>query len=300
MRHNQSNGPKRIAGRAPGKRARTFGGPVCIALVGQGLAQHSLAVLHAVEAQALGFDLQIDHLDPEAMVRARPSLAQMLDMLEIAGFAGANIASPYKRAALAHVDELSPSARATGAVTTILFRDGVRLGHNTTAWAFRESLRRSLGQRAPGDVLVLGAGPSGAAAAHALRDLGTGRLLIHDPVPDRAEALALDCNGIVADDPARVAEQVHGIVNACPVGGPKRPGLPIAAGALLDDHWVADMLEDPFDTALLQAARDRGSMVISGVGLAVFRLMRDFHLMTGMAPDVRRLRGQVEERRRAG
>ena len=269
--------------------------PIYIALIGHDLDRWSLPALHMSEAQAMGLDLQVDPLDPRAMVRARPHLVEMLDMLPLLGFAGACIASPYKRAAVAHVDELTPSARAAGAVTTMVFRDNARIGHNTTSWAFRENLRRVLGHTPPGRVLVLGAGPSGAAAGHALRDLGATALMIDDPQADRADALALDLDGTRVTDLEAAAAAADGIVNASPRGGVARPGSAIPTELLRPHHWVADLSDNPTDTELVRAARARGCRTFDGNGVAVFRALRDFHLLTGRAPDVKRLRATIRQ-----
>ena len=44
---------------------------------------------------------------------------------------GWNVTVPHKEAVLTHLDELSPAARAIGAVNTIVHRDGRLLGANT-------------------------------------------------------------------------------------------------------------------------------------------------------------------------
>ena len=268
--------------------------PIYVALVGHQLDRWKLPAIHAIEARAMGVNLLLDRIDPDAMVRARPPLAEMLDVLDLTGFAGALVASPYKRAAVAHVDELSPAAQAAGAVTTIVFRKGRRIGYNTSAWAFRENLRRALGDCKPGRVLLLGAGPTGAAIGHALRELGAKDLMIHDTRADRADALALDLCGTRVTDLADAAGKADGIVNATPWGGLHRPGIAIQPDLLRASHWVADVLDAPFDTALSQVARDRGCRVFNGVGMAVFRAMRDFNLLTGLAPNANRLRAAIE------
>lgn len=268
--------------------------PVYIALIGHGLDRWQLPSVHVTEAQAMGVELLLDRVDPSAMVRAQPNLTEMLDMLDLAGFSGALIASPYKRAAVAHVDELTPAAQVAGAVTTILFRKGRRIGHNSAAWAFRENLRFSMADTDPGRVLLLGAGPTGAAVGHALQELGATHLMIHDARPERAEALALDLCGTRVTDLAQAAARADGIVNATPWGSLHHPGISLPTSLLQDSHWVADVVEQPFDTELVQAARARGCRVFNGAGMAVFRAMRDFNLLTGLAPDAHRLRRSVE------
>ena len=69
--------------------------------------------------------------------------------------------------------DLAPDAAAIGAVNTVVFDGGRRIGHNTDCWGFAESFRA--GPRAAHRstrVVQFGAGGGGAAVAHALLELG--------------------------------------------------------------------------------------------------------------------------------
>ena len=103
----KAQGSKIFVGRQP-----ELSGPQFIALIGHDLNRYLLPRLQEAEARALGIDLKVDLLDPLSMARARPHLTEMLSMLPMLGFAGACIASPYKRAAVEHVDGLSLAAQA--------------------------------------------------------------------------------------------------------------------------------------------------------------------------------------------
>ncbi len=62
--------------------------------------------------------------------------------LRALGFAGANVTVPHKEAVLPLMDELTPVAKAIGAVNTIIVRpDGSLLGDNTDAAGFMMDLR---------------------------------------------------------------------------------------------------------------------------------------------------------------
>ena len=65
------------------------------------------------------------------------------------------------------------------------------------------------------------------------------------------------------------------------------------AGLALDnlraDHWVADIVYFPLETALLAEARTRGCHVAHGGDMAVFQAVGAFRLFTGREPDVDRM-----------
>jgi len=67
------------------------------------------------------------------------------------------------------------------------------------------------------------------------------------------------------------------------------PGLPIDPDLLEQRHWVAEVVYFPLETALLQAAAQRGCRVVNGGGMAVYQAVGAFELFTGVAPDVERM-----------
>ena len=89
----------------------------------------------------------------------------------------------------------------------------------------------------------------------------------------------------VATDLDSAVERATGLVNATPVGMAKYPGLPFAAELLSPQHWVAEIIYFPAETALLKLARQRGCRTLSGLGMAVNQAVRAFELFTGRAPD---------------
>ncbi len=66
--------------------------------------------------------------------------------------------------------------RALGAVNTVVFSDGRRVGHNTDWWGFAESFKLGLQGANLQRVVQLGAGGAGAAVAYAMLKLGAQRL----------------------------------------------------------------------------------------------------------------------------
>jgi shikimate 5-dehydrogenase len=59
------------------------------------------------------------------------SLPQLLDAVQRQGCAGVNITHPCKQSVIPLLDELSEDAATIGAVNTVDFSAGKRIGHNT-------------------------------------------------------------------------------------------------------------------------------------------------------------------------
>jgi len=274
---------------------------VIVGLVGRGIGLSRTPRMH--EAEGAGFGLRYVYrlLDTDLMGEPRPGLGELLRAAEIAGFAGLNVTYPYKREAIALLDELSATARAVGAVNTIVLRDGRRFGHNTDCWGFRESFRREMQGAARDRVLLIGAGGAGGAVANALLEEGAGRVLIADAdrraaaeLVDRLAARAGPGRIDVAGDVAAAMAGVDGIVNATPVGMAHMPGSPVPLDRLTARLWVADIVYFPIETELLRAARDRGCRTLPGSGMAVFQAVRAFELFTGLKPDHRRMKATFD------
>jgi shikimate dehydrogenase len=156
------------------------------------------------------------------------------------------------------LDELSDSARAIGAVNTVVLRDRRLIGHNTDGSGWEWAFRRASPQADLSQVVLLGAGGAGAAIAHALLRLGALKLLIFDTEPVRAAALASrfeQTHGSSrvehATDLAAALERAQGLVHATPTGMAHSPGLPLPAALLRSDLWVSEIVYFPLETELL-------------------------------------------------
>ncbi len=162
---------------------------VQVGLIGAGIQASRSPHLHESEARAAGFAYSYHLFDLAQLNVGIAALPQLLANLQTQGFAGVNITHPCKQAIIPLLDELSPDAAAIGAVNTVVFAAGKRIGHNTDCSGFAESFRRGLADVARRHVVLLGAGGAGAAVATAALQSSVIRLLIHDVESHRATAL---------------------------------------------------------------------------------------------------------------
>ena len=266
---------------------------VRVGLVGRGIQLSRTPEMHKAEGRAQGLDYSYVLIDPEQPENDLP-LADLIARAEAEGFAGLNVTYPFKRDVIQLLDELSPSAKKVGAVNTVVFRDGLRHGHNSDFWGFAESFRNGLSGISLGNVLLLGAGGAGGAVAHALRDVGVRTVQVYDQYVDAARHLAAAVDGAVVEDLAIAAAAADGIVNTTPMGMEKMPGMAIDARLIDPRHWVGDIVYFPRETELLAQARLRGCRVLDGSGMAVFQAVRAFELFSGLVPDPNRMRATFE------
>ncbi|CAN0624725.1 Shikimate dehydrogenase (NADP(+)) [Burkholderia multivorans] len=267
-----------------------------IGLIGQGIGGSLSPAMHEEEGYHQGFSYVYRRIDLDALGVTVDALPQLLAAAEQMGYTGLNITHPCKQRVIEHLDALSDDARALGAVNTVLFKDGKRIGHNTDWSGFAKSFRRGLPDASLARVVQLGAGGAGAAVAHAALAMGAAELTILDVDATRASALADELQrrfpaaAVTAGrELAAAVRAATGLIHATPTGMAKHPGLPLPAELLHPGMWVADIVYFPLDTALIKAAREAGCRTLPGGGMAVYQAVDAFEIFTGRTPDAERM-----------
>jgi shikimate dehydrogenase len=271
---------------------RTF----VLGLVGAGIGASLTPAMQEREGRANGLSLTYRRVDAERLGLGPDDLPALLDWAHRLGFDGLNVTHPFKQAVVPLLDELSEDAADLGAVNTVVFRDGRRLGHNTD-WsgyssAFRAALPEAVGDR----VVLVGAGGAGVAVGYGLLRQGAEHVAVLDADPERAQACVVRLAKRYGDDRVGVAQdlgtslsEAGGVVNATPIGMVGHPGTSVPFHLLRPDLWVSDVVYFPLETQLLAVARERGCRVLPGGGMAVHQAVGAFELFTGRPPDVDRM-----------
>jgi shikimate dehydrogenase len=266
-------------------------------LIGRDILASRSPWLHECEADAQGVRLVYSLHDFAALGLDEGDLLRILAAAEAMGFAGVNVTHPYKQAVIAHLDDMSPAAAKIGAVNTVAFAGGKRVGHNTDVSGFAESFRSGLPGVATGLVVQIGAGGAGSATAHALLESGVVSLALFDQDIVKRGALAdklrHDFGADRISEPADLAHTLagaDGIVNATPMGMARYPGSPVPKAMIEPRHWVADIVYVPLETELLHDARMMGCRTLDGSGMAVYQAAAAFDIFTGLSANRMRMR----------
>ena len=267
-----------------------------VGLIGEGIQASLSPALHEEEAKNHGLTLHYRLIDLAEDGRSVADLPRLIDTAEAEGFDGLNITHPCKQAVLPLLTDLSEDARAIGAVNTVVFREGKRMGFNTDCSGFAMSFRQKLGEEPRRRVVLLGAGGAGAAIAHAAMSLGVEQLFIVDRDHERANALARGVAErypgrlvVSADKLATAAKRADGVIHATPTGMVGHPGLAFDPSLLRPEMWVAEIVYFPLETELLRAARERGCRTLDGGGMMVWQAVGAFEHFTGIRPDAARM-----------
>ena len=214
-----------------------------IGLIGENLSHSYSKEIHALLSAPYTYSL---------CPLPRAALPEFLKTTELSGF---NVTIPYKKEILPYLSGQSACARRLGSVNTVIrTRDGYQ-GYNTDYAGFSYLLAQS-GLRISGKkVLVLGNGGVCPTVCAVLADRGAEVVVISRRGENNYENLERHAD-------ARV------IVNTTPVGMyPENGKSPVSLARFPVLEGVLDLIYNPFETALLAEARERGLTAVCGISM---------------------------------
>jgi shikimate dehydrogenase len=258
-----------------------------LGLVGYPLAHSLSPTLHhaALNEAGLKGEYRLFPLPPHDTTR----LAHLLERMRHGEMDGLNVTIPHKQSVLSLLDELTPTAKAIGAVNTIVRRDTSLIGHNTDAAGFLADLQRVF-PVPPGIALVLGAGGAARAVTFALHQSGW-QVWVAARRAEQAENLLAQIAPqgrplLLQTLSAAEIDAVRLIVNTTPLGmspqidaSPWPEHLPFPAQA-----GVYDLIYNPGETKLMRAAHAAGLPAWGGLGMLIEQAALAFELWTGIRP----------------
>ena len=217
--------------------------------------------------------------------------------LKALGAAGFNVTIPHKISVMKFLDEVDESARAVGAVNTVVNAGGVLRGFNTDVYGVREALKIAKPSRSE-PALVIGAGGAARASIAALLNLGFQEIIIANRTLERARELArwireMGQSAIACglEEGRMRARRCSVIINATPIGmHPNISETPIESDDIPGGAIVLDLVYNPLKTRLLEEAERAGAKPISGIEVLVYQGAYAFRLWTGREAPVEVMR----------
>jgi shikimate dehydrogenase len=253
---------------------------------------HSLSPpMHEAAYAAAGLDARYVTFEP-----APDAIAAVIAGAGALGIAGLNVTTPFKAAALDHVDP-SPLAARIGAVNTIHFGADPPEGYNTDAAGVRRALDRHDVGLDGASAVVVGAGGAGRAIAVALDDGGARVAVANrtDAKADEVAALLSRGAGHGLDELADVVPAADLLVNATTVGL-ESDRSPVPAELLGPDLTVMDAVYRPVETRLLREAAAAGAKTIDGGWMLLYQGAVAFERWTGRDAPVEAMHGALRAR----
>lgn len=198
---------------------------------------------------------------------------------------GSNVTMPLKLDAVALADGAADWAVAAGAANVLMMRQGKLVAANTDVSAIGTLLARLHEAKARmGSITLLGNGGAARAALVALKLIGI--TMVRIQARDVAEAIKLAVEFGLDAEPVVFTAPIasDGLINATPLGMAGRDCLNCDLHRMPDQGWVLDMVYDPVDTPLIEAARARGLQAVTGLNMLVEQAATSFKLFFGQEP----------------
>ena len=211
-------------------------------------------------------------------------LAPMLRAFVLAGVEGLNVTVPLKESILPLLDRLDPTARAIGAVNTVVVHTRKTVGYNTDGRGFLLALQELGWRPRATHAVLLGAGGAARAVAWELSRWPGAHVTIANRHVARARRLAawlaqLRPKATIEAVPLAAVRlnAAQLVVNATTVGMRAADPSPIDPAALRRGTLVYDLIYHR-DTALVHAARRRGCLAAGGLSMLLYQGAESFRL----------------------
>tara|TARA_B100001971_G_C18112368_1_gene494903 strand:+ start:79 stop:909 length:831 start_codon:yes stop_codon:yes gene_type:complete len=245
--------------------------------------KHSLSPkLHGYWIDQYGFDTRYDLLPVEP-----ENLENALHSLLVNGYTGCNLTLPHKTEALKHMSVISDTAKAIGAVNTVVVQsDGSLFGDNTDAYGFIQSLNTQCSgwQKTVTSALIIGAGGAAKAVLFGLKDAGIDNITVANRTIEKAKSL---CDTAISISDIRdILPETDLIINTTSLGMAGQPPLDIDISALPKHAIVADIVYVPRKTDLLKQAEELGLKTAEGIDMLLHQAVPAFEHWFDIRPDV--------------
>jgi shikimate dehydrogenase len=213
----------------------------------------------------------------------------ILDFKEQGG-KGCNITVPFKERAYALSQQLSPRAKAAGAVNTLIFSDnGVIIGDNTDGQGLVEDLLLNNVQLSQQRILIIGAGGAARGSILPLLAQRPTSITITNRTIEKAQRLVSEFQ----DDKLHYTalENISGhfdvIINSTSASLSNQ--LPaISSDVIANASCCYDMAYGNEPTCFIQWAKDLGvATTIDGLGMLVGQAAESFRLWRNVKPDTK-------------
>ncbi|GHU10708.1 shikimate dehydrogenase (NADP(+)) [Betaproteobacteria bacterium] len=265
--------------------------PAPYAVFGNPVAHSKSPRIHAAFARQTGEPLRY-----ETRLAPLEGFADAVRQFIVEGGKGANVTVPFKEAAFRLADELSPRARAAGAVNTLSFTAGRILGDNTDGAGLVRDIAINLAFPINGRrVLLLGAGGAARGALLPLLEQHPATLTLANRNEGKAKALAKLAQGAInVSSFAELAGQQFDLIINATSASLSGAALPLPDGIFAAGSLAYDMMYGQDETPFLAQARTAGAARrADGLGMLVEQAAESFFIWRQKRPQTHDLLAEL-------
>jgi shikimate dehydrogenase len=203
---------------------------------------------------------------------------QFIEFMQKKDFKGINVTLPYKKSVIPYLDEIDESAKAMGAVNTILNKDGKLYGYNTDFGGFLYMVKAHNVHMEGKKVVLIGNGGASAAVQAVCKHENAGQLVIVNRTPSE--------NTVSYDTMYTSHLDADIIINTSPVGM-----YPNITNAPIDVSWfhklecVMDVVYNPILTRMCFEAQEMDIKRVIGLEMLIAQAKYTFEIFNDMKFD---------------
>ena len=268
------------------------GHTVLTCLLGSPVAHSISPQMHNESFRTLGLDYVYLAFDVSL-----EQLKTTVESLKIMNARGFNLTMPHKNLVCDYVDHLSPAAKLSHSVNTVVNDNGVLTGHTTDGIGYMRAVEDAghsiLGKK----MTLLGAGGASSsvlvqAALDGVKeiDVFNRRGNNYDKALELIDRLNAETNCKISlydlGDEKQLTESISNsaiLTNGTSVGmNPKPDGCLIHnLDVFREDLIVSDLIYNPRETKLMRLAKERGAKTFNGLYMLLYQGAAAFELWTG-------------------
>ena len=208
-----------------------------------------------------------------------PNVEQLQEVIDTnPELRGLNVTIPYKEKVLDFLDNISPEARAIGAVNVIKVehkgKETVLTGYNSDVIGFTKSIEPML-ESYHKKALILGTGGASKAINYGLKALGLETVFVSRYQRDET----ITYNDITPE----VIQEYNVIVNCTPIGMyPKTDQCPQLPYEAMDNRTLLyDLIYNPDETLFMSKGRQQGATVKNGLEMLLLQAFASWEFWNG-------------------
>jgi len=197
---------------------------------------------------------------------------------------GCNVTVPFKQAVIPFLDKLSPEAKQTWSVNTIIFKDGSLVGYNTDIVGFTKAIQGLSFNLRGKKVLILGAGGVVPSIIFALNKMGVSKIIVSNRTKQKAENLKNLFENLKTIEWGNI-EYFDMIINATSLGL-NNEKINLDFSNVGKNKLFYDVIYNPAETNFLKNAKKNGNLIENGKLMFVYQALEAFKLWHEVEPKI--------------
>ena len=227
--------------------------------------------------------------------------------LDALGYKGTNVTVPHKTAVIDALTELTEEAKLIGAVNTILFDKGKRIGYNTDCYGFAKMLDDEGVTLSGKKVLILGTGGASRAVVAACVMHNTDTIYICSREAEKSECYletfdkssdtVKNWHATAYNELDEIANNVDFdiVINCTPLGMHPNTGVtPVNIELFKKECVLVDLIYNPAVTEFLLLGEKRGMKTVNGLGMLIHQALEAYRIWTGETQSAQFVRNALE------